>query len=193
MKYIVGFGPLVFGHLQKCSDVARQVFCHYYLPPCGNSSVFELPTSICRETCQILQETCGEDWDIAITAFQQNPFVIREEIDFIVCEDPGKPLSPLPYSCTPFEIIICRFAIMCIAILKMHYCPLWVCCVFWFSYSTVIPTANTTSANNERNGAMFAAIPAGGIIITLAIVTTLVFVLKMKSKSHFPTPHLETR
>ena len=124
MKYIVGFGPLVFGHLQKCSDVARQVFCHYYLPPCGNSSVFELPTSICRETCQILQETCGEDWDIAITAFQQNPFVIREEIDFIVCEDPGKPLSPLPYSCTPFEIIICRFAIMCIAILKMHYCPL---------------------------------------------------------------------
>jgi type IV secretory pathway component VirB8 len=65
--------------------------------------------------------------------------------------------------------------------------------VFWFSYSTVTPIANNTSAHNERNSAIFAAVPAGAIIITLAIVTTLVIVLKMKSKSHFPTPHLETR
>ncbi|CAI8044953.1 hypothetical protein GBAR_LOCUS24884 [Geodia barretti] len=82
----------------------------------------------------------------------------------------------------------------------------------------LIPTANTTSANNERNGAIplpynctslesvvipaannenngaiFAAIAAGAIIITLAIIATLVFVLKMKSQSHFSTTHLETR
>ena len=62
--------------------------------------------------------------------------------------------------------------------------------MFWFSYSTVIPAANT---HNENNGAIFAAIPAGAIIITLAIIATLVFVLKMKSQSHFSTPHLETR
>ena len=60
--------------------------------------------------------------------------------------------------------------------------------MFWFSYSTVIP-----AANNENNGAIFAAIAAGAIIITLAIIAILVFVLKMKSQSHFSTTHLETR
>ena len=88
MKYMVSFGFLVLGTLAKCGDVARQAICHFYLPPCGNSSVFELPTSNCRETCQILQETCGEDWEIAIASFQQNPFLIEEGIDVMDCEDP---------------------------------------------------------------------------------------------------------
>ena len=103
MEYIVNFGSLVLGSLEKCSDAAKQAICHYYLPPCGNSSVFELPTSVCREICQILQETCGEDWDMAIATFQQITFATQEEIDIIDCEDPGKPLSPLPYNCTPLE------------------------------------------------------------------------------------------
>ena len=94
---------LVLDSLEKCHDVARQAICHYYLPPCGNSSVFELPTSVCMETCKILQETCGEEFEIVNATFQQNSIVIEVGIDFIDCEDPGKPLSPLPYNCTRLE------------------------------------------------------------------------------------------
>ena len=106
MRDIIDFGPLLLSSLDRCYNAARRVICHFYLPPCGNSTTFELPTSVCRETCLTVQELCGEEWESVINMFQQNRLALEiEGTTFIDCEDTGKHLNPLPYSCAPMEYL----------------------------------------------------------------------------------------
>ena len=104
MKDIIMFAPILLGSLDKCYEVARSIICHFYLPPCGNSTVFELPKSVCEDTCLQVQEACGEEWQRVLDMFQQNRIALeREGTSFIDCADPGKQLRPLPYNCTSME------------------------------------------------------------------------------------------
>ena len=45
-----------------CIDSLLRMMCHYYLPPCGNSTHFEPPTSVCSDACYLLSQMCPTDW-----------------------------------------------------------------------------------------------------------------------------------
>ena len=73
-----------------CFDPALRVLCHYYLPPCGNSTTFESPTSVCMETCYYLQDICPNEWEQAIAFFNENDaFVDDYDAGYIECNDTG--------------------------------------------------------------------------------------------------------
>lgn len=105
MKDIVFFGALLLDGLDRCYDVARQVICHYYLPPCGNSTHFEPPTSVCQETCREVEQLCGEEWENVVALFDQNRIALElDGTTFIDCADPGKQLYPVPHECKDVNI-----------------------------------------------------------------------------------------
>ena len=45
-----------------CIDSLLRMICHYYLPPCGNSTDFEPPTSVCSDACYLLSKMCPTHW-----------------------------------------------------------------------------------------------------------------------------------
>lgn len=105
MADTIFFGPLLLAGLDKCYDVARRMICHFYFPPCGNSTVFELPTSVCKDTCRAVESICGEEWDNVVKMFEQNRVVLElVGQTFINCDDPGHHLNPIPYKCTDLGI-----------------------------------------------------------------------------------------
>ena len=63
LNYIEIVGQLISSISHRCLEPASKVLCHYYLPPCGNSSVFEPPTSVCAEECKYVAETCSTVWE----------------------------------------------------------------------------------------------------------------------------------
>ena len=85
----------------KCVDPFKRVFCHFLLPPCGNSTVFELPTSVCMETCKNVQELCSLEWEEILTYFEENYNFLRPRgLTFINCNNTGEYLNPLPHCCS---------------------------------------------------------------------------------------------
>ena len=109
MRNIVRFGPQLLASLESCYETARRVICHFYLPPCGNSTHFQPPTSVCGNTCHQLRDLCPTEWDRVVETFEQNRIIL--EVDgflFIDCEDTGQYLSPLPYCCSKAGVNACE-------------------------------------------------------------------------------------
>ena len=77
-------------HDKDCEKEVFRVFCHYYLPPCGNSAS---PSSICQEECQMVQDRCQRIWHSVFLAFK----TIDPVLD---CSDTSKFLFPVPHCCT---------------------------------------------------------------------------------------------
>ena len=101
MDNIIKFGPQLLANLENCYDIARQVICHFYLPPCGNSTHFEPPTSVCSDTCYQLRDLCPTEWDVIVDVFEQNRLILgADRLLFIDCEDTGAYLSPIPHCCS---------------------------------------------------------------------------------------------
>ena len=101
---IAAYGELLLAGLDNC-NVARRVICHFYLPPCGNSTHFELPTSVCKDTCHQVEKMCEREWESVVAVFKQNRIALeREGMTFIECEDPGRHLNPIPYQCSDLNI-----------------------------------------------------------------------------------------
>ena len=88
----------------KCLDPAIRVFCHYYLPPCGNTTLFEPPTSVCMEVCNYLGDLCPSEWEQAVTFFEVNEALFYEA--FINCSNTGEYLDPNPYCCSDVGVDI---------------------------------------------------------------------------------------
>ena len=77
----------------ECTNTTLRMICHYYLPPCGNSTYFEHPTSVCEAACEQQSEKCQSLLDY----FKQRAkFNCSTSI-----------LDPLPHSCSNlrFDII----------------------------------------------------------------------------------------
>ena len=120
MANVVKFGPQLLSSLESCYETARRVICHFYLPPCGNSTHFQPPTSVCSDTCKQLRDLCPTEWDSVVQTFEQNRIIL--EVDgllFIDCEDTGQYLSPLPHCCSKAGVNTCES----VAIVLCH---LWV-------------------------------------------------------------------
>ena len=85
----------------RCLDPAIRVFCHYYLPPCGNTTLFEPPTSVCMEVCNYLRDLCPLEWERVVAFFEESDATFRPEgLTFINCSNTGEYLDPLPYCCS---------------------------------------------------------------------------------------------
>ena len=76
----------------ECTNPLLRMICHYYLPPCGNSTHFEPPTSVCEAACELQSEKCQSFLD----NFQQT--LERFTGDQLKCST--SILDPLPHSCS---------------------------------------------------------------------------------------------
>ena len=76
----------------ECTVTLLKMLCHYYLPPCGNSTHFEPPTSVCEAACELQSDECKSLLDY----FQQE--LMRATGDQLKCST--SILDPLPHSCS---------------------------------------------------------------------------------------------
>ena len=75
-----------------CTNPLLRMICHYYLPPCGNSTHFEPPTSVCEDACELLSEICPS----LLGNFQDR--LMSATGDQLECST--SILEPLPHSCS---------------------------------------------------------------------------------------------
>ena len=75
----------------ECTNPLLRMICHYYLPPCGNSTHFEPPTSVCEDACELQSEKC----QYLLAIFQDR--LMRATGDQLNCST--SILDQLPHSC----------------------------------------------------------------------------------------------
>ena len=104
---ITDYGPTLLKSLDDCYEPARLVLCRYYLPPCGNATVFQPPTTVCPRQCHLISQLCPNEWANVVNDFIANDLIISPEgLQLIDCAFPGKHLSPLPHCCSDFGLNI---------------------------------------------------------------------------------------
>ena len=107
------FAGLLTRIFDECHDSADKILCQYYLPPCGNSTTFEPPKSVCMETCNYLRESCPNQWNNVESFFKQNYRSMVHGTTFINCSDTGEYLNPLPHCCSALGIDMRTYKHVC--------------------------------------------------------------------------------
>ena len=93
-------------------DEVREVLCHYYLRPCGNATVFELPTSVCEDVCKHLENLCPEVVREIDIFFETNKEILAPYgLTMINCSNTGDYLPPIHHCCTSLGIDIRKFSV----------------------------------------------------------------------------------
>ena len=93
-------------------DEVREVLCHYYLPPCGNATVFELPTSVCEDVCEHLENLCPEVVREIDIFFETNKEILAPYgLTMINCSNTGDYLPPIQHCCSSLGIDIRKFSV----------------------------------------------------------------------------------
>ena len=92
---------------ERCREVTIKLLCNYYLIPCGNSSVFQPPVSVCSEQCfHLRNDLCPNEWEQVLAFFRSNPELVALGLGFIECNNTGLILEPLPHCCTDAGITL---------------------------------------------------------------------------------------
>jgi len=106
LDYIEDAANFVLNVFQaECYNPALRVLCHYYLPPCGNSTTFEPPTSVCTEVCSDLKEMCRDGWEFVVSTLEEGDLRLKAHgATFINCSNTGEYLDPLPHCCSDVGI-----------------------------------------------------------------------------------------
>ena len=93
---LVGYTDFLFNSeiSELCRNETKPVLCHYFLPPCGNSAVFELPTSVCEDTCNNLRSLCPFEWELARQLIEDGPNSAEKGFTMINCSNTGEYLPP---------------------------------------------------------------------------------------------------
>lgn len=98
---------------ERCRDIAISLFCTFYLIPCGNSTMFYLPPSVCSEQCFYLRNLCPVEWQQAELFNAAREDLIANGLSFINCSNTGLILEPLHHCCTdagiPLRKCCCRY------------------------------------------------------------------------------------
>ena len=84
-----------------CNREVQLILCHYFLPPCGNSTVFEPLTSVCEDICNYFHDLCPE-----IIKDVSNYLNQRYNQTLINCSNTGEGIEPLPHCCSDVGINI---------------------------------------------------------------------------------------
>ena len=96
-QHIRNVETVIADHDEKCVKQVFRVLCHFYLPPCGNTTHPAPPSSICQEECQMVQEKCRVTWDSFLLTVS--------DLDLIVnCNDTSILLFPVPHCCTGSDL-----------------------------------------------------------------------------------------
>ena len=89
----------------NCTNTLIKWLCHYYLPPCGNSSHYEAPTSVCPGVCELYSNNCK---------------VLLENVDQRLEKNTGNNLNcsisildPIPHPCSNLGLHIPGMKICC--------------------------------------------------------------------------------
>ncbi|CAI8029843.1 Tyrosine-protein kinase transforming protein RYK, partial [Geodia barretti] len=75
-----------------CTLSTVRMICHYYLPPCGNSTHFEPPTSVCSDACYLQSQICPSYWTFVesrLGQIESNP---------LNCSFSESILNPIPHT-----------------------------------------------------------------------------------------------
>ena len=88
---------LIIDHKESCVKQVFRVFCHFYLPTCGNITHLARPSSICQEECQMVQQECQSTWETILVALKIIPHMVD-------CTDTSMLLFPVPHCCTGAEL-----------------------------------------------------------------------------------------
>ena len=103
------YGPVLIGPLDTCDLPTDELLCHFYLPPCGNATHFQPPTSVCPDVCNAIRHHCPEQWATVVDYYKQaGPIITSEGLEFIECNFPGKHLAPLPHCCSDIGLNISK-------------------------------------------------------------------------------------
>ena len=104
-RYIRSFDSVqsLFRHISHvCIEEARAVLCQYFFPPCGNSTVFEPPKSVCGGVCDHLRSLCPQRFDQLRAYFNSLSDVGLTSIN---CSNTGQYLD-FPHCCSDLDIEI---------------------------------------------------------------------------------------
>ena len=98
------------GDDEDCIKMVYRVLCHYYLPPCGNTTYPAPPSSICQEECQMVHKKCRRTWDAVLLILHIGG--IKPLID---CTDTSELIFPVPHCCTGagLGLSYCIYSIFC--------------------------------------------------------------------------------
>ena len=91
-------GSLFVDHRKDCVLQVFRIICHYFLPPCGNTTKMIPPSSVCQEECSQVQSSCQDTWYLTKLIFNSD--------QFISCEDTSELLYPLQHCCTGAGIVM---------------------------------------------------------------------------------------
>ena len=80
----------------ECANTTMRMLCHYYFPPCGNSTHYKPPTSVCPAACEALKKKCN----ILLDVFQRKLMVNTS--DKLDCSK--SVIDPLPHVCSNLDI-----------------------------------------------------------------------------------------
>ena len=106
----VTHGSNLLSSFNKCYEPARRLLCHFYFPPCGNSTVFKAPTAVCPEQCKVIGQLCPEEWKSLVKKYSTTlDLFSRDGLSLIDCNFPGKYLVPLPHCCSDAGINISKY------------------------------------------------------------------------------------
>ena len=84
---------LITAYNDHCVKRVFRALCHFYFPPCGNASNSILPSSICQEECETVQQECQQIWNASLAALKNINPVIN-------CSDTSRLLFPIEHCCT---------------------------------------------------------------------------------------------
>ena len=165
---------VIFTHDEECVKQVYRVFCHYYLPLCGNTTHPALPSSVCQEECQMVQDKCQRTWDLAVFFIDIEPL--------INCSDTSRMLFPVPHCCGQ------SISVACILILEPKKALL-----FYISgrisTETMPPTIQssniiTKAADPSNSQTVSAAVVVGVLVLVIASVVSGAVFLVFYKKRH---------
>ena len=161
MSDIVLYGDQFLKSFTNCYEEARLVLCHYYLPPCGNSTVFKPPTAVCPKHCKQINIKCPDEWaDFVVQAESSNPFLEQFGVQTIDCNYPGQHLSPLSFCCSDAGLNTSKHEIFMCNNFNL-------CCYL---------SADVSSSNDSEKTPQFIGVSVGTVAGLLLIVVVLIII-----------------
>ena len=98
----------------QCRDVAIKVLCTYYFIPCGTSTAFQPPASVCSEQCfHLRNDLCPIQWEQALLYFADRQDLIAVGLNLIDCNSSGEILEPLSHCCVDAGVTLCKCSYIC--------------------------------------------------------------------------------
>ena len=92
-QHILKLQTVIDGLDKDCVKQLFRVLCHFYLPPCGNTTHPAPPSSICQEECQMVQDKCRATWNSVLLTVSDRDLIVN-------CNDTSMLLLPVPHCCT---------------------------------------------------------------------------------------------